>query len=48
MSDKKSTPRVNDYRERQAKLKRFKREPYLTDSEWAVIKMQIAKLRNSI
>ena len=41
----KSTERVLNYRERQALLKRFKREYYLTDSEHKETKARIKKLR---
>ena len=43
----KSTERVIAYRERQALLKRRKREMYLTDAEFKEIKGKLAELRKS-
>ncbi len=41
----KSTERVQNYRERQANLDRYKREAYLTDAEWLKVKFYIKELR---
>lgn len=43
----KSTERVGSYRERQAKIKRFKREAYLTSDEWIKVKAYIVDIRKS-
>ena len=41
-----STERVTQYRESQLKLGRRKRECYLTDEEWVVIKDAIKLIRD--
>ena len=45
MKPKTSTSRVNNYRERMAVINRFKRESYLTDEEWELVKSFIKELR---
>lgn len=42
----KSTERVYSFRERQLKLKRKKREFYLTDSEHKLFKKKLKEMRN--
>ena len=37
--------RVKSYRERQAQINRYKREPYLTADEWSKVKAYIVELR---
>jgi hypothetical protein len=41
-----NSDRVRDYRESQKKLGRKKREAYLSDSEWAWIKIKINDIKN--
>ena len=41
-----NTERVKNYRERQAKQGRRKRELYLNDEEFEAVKKQVSKLRN--
>ena len=43
---KTSTERVIAFRESQSKLGRRKREAYLTDDEWALIKKEIKLIRD--
>ena len=43
---KTSTERVIAFRESQSKLGRRKREAYLTDGEWALIKEEIKLIRD--
>ena len=40
-----STERVKKYRENKLSQGRRKREPYLTDDEWAKVKIYIKSLR---
>ena len=42
-----SKDRVKAYRLRQKQLGRVKRELYLTDAEWAAVKVKINELRKS-
>lgn len=41
-----STERVKTYRESQLSQGRRKREPYLTDDEWAAIRLAIKNIRS--